>query len=71
MKFEDAIVESIKGFLKGKMPKTLSDLSEEGLTYGPEWFDAFEETVKNDGKDVVTPKKEKKEEGLGGFLDAK
>lgn len=73
MKFEDAIVESIKGFYDGKMPKSLSELSEKGLNYSPEWFDAFEETIKNGGDKIEKPKKKAKdeEEGLGGFLDAK
>jgi hypothetical protein len=75
MKFEDAIVKSIKGFLDRKMPESLVELSEEGLTYGPEWFDAFEETIKNGGEEPKKKKKAKKDyeedSGLGGLGNAK
>jgi hypothetical protein len=49
MKFEDAIVQSITQFYEGKMPESLNELSEDGLTYTPDWFDAFEEALKDGG----------------------
>jgi hypothetical protein len=73
MKFEDAIVESIKAFLGGNVPEKLAEMKEGGLTYTPQWFDAFEETIKNGGdvKDVkasAAPKEDDEDmelEGLG------
>ena len=48
MKFEDAIRLSISNFLNGKLPDELGKLNEEGLTYTPEWFDTFEETLQKE-----------------------
>jgi hypothetical protein len=61
MKFEDAIVESIKSFLAGNIPEKLNEMKEGGITYTPKWFDALEETVKKGGDLTdVTPEKGKK-----------
>lgn len=55
MKFEDAIKLSIKEFSRGKYPKKLDELKDEGLLFTPEWFDAFEESL-----DEATGKKSAK-----------
>ena len=60
MKFEDAIVQSITQFYEGKLPDSLNELAEDGLTYTPEWFDAFEETIQNGEALKDTPTKPKK-----------
>lgn len=60
MKFEDAIVQSITQFYEGKLPDSLNELAEDGLTYTPEWFDAFEETIQNGEALKDTPTKGKK-----------
>lgn len=85
MKFEDAIKRSIKEFLKGKYPKKLAELKEEGLIYTPEWFDAFEDSLNEANGKKTSPKKkaskkpveeapvyeEDDEFGLGGLGYAK
>jgi hypothetical protein len=73
MKFEDAITESIKAFLAGNVPEKLAEMKEGGLTYTPQWFDAFEQTVKKGGdfddvKASDAPEKDEDDmeiEGLG------
>tara|TARA_B100000768_G_scaffold181497_1_gene204743 strand:+ start:95 stop:277 length:183 start_codon:yes stop_codon:yes gene_type:complete len=47
MKFEQAIQKSIKTFLKGDMPEKLMEMSEDGLTYTPEFFDQMQEQYKS------------------------
>ena len=64
MKFEDAVKRSVQEFLKGKYPKKIAELKEEGLIYTPEWFDAFEDSLKEaKGKgDKKKPKKDRVED---------
>ena len=45
MQFQDAVKLSIEKFLDGKMPEQTAGLSEEGLYYTPEYFDALEEEI--------------------------
>lgn len=82
MKFEDAIKRSIKEFLRGKYPKKLAELKEDGLTFTPEWFDAFEDSLDEaKGRKSAKSKAKVKEEspayedteefGLGGLGYAK
>lgn len=70
MKFEDAIKRSIKEFLKGKYPKKLAELKEDGLIYTPEWFDAFEDSLKEaNGKKSDPKKKDTKEDDVPAYDD--
>ena len=45
MKFEDAIKKSIRGFIEGKVPRNIAEMSEEGLMYTPEYMDKLEEAM--------------------------
>tara|TARA_R110002074_G_scaffold197498_2_gene364475 strand:+ start:266 stop:454 length:189 start_codon:yes stop_codon:yes gene_type:complete len=54
MKFEQAVQKSIKSFLKGDMPEKLTEMSEDGLTYTPDFFDEMQKNYKN--TEVVEPK---------------
>ena len=45
MKFEDAVLKSVKLFLDGKVPPKTAELAEEGRIYTPEYFDALEERL--------------------------
>jgi len=45
MKFEDAIKKSIKGFIEGKVPRNIAEMSEEGLIYTPAYLDKLEEVM--------------------------
>ena len=45
MKFEDAIAQSIKKFLDGKIPENLNKAKEGGIKYTPDYMDAFAEEL--------------------------
>ena len=45
MKFEHAVVKSVKRFLDGKMPINSNGLKEGGLIYTPDYFDQLEEQL--------------------------
>jgi len=46
MKFEEAIVKSIKNFMDGNMPTSTGKTSERGeIFYTPDYFDAYEEAL--------------------------
>jgi len=47
MNFQDAVRKSIKNFFDGKMPKNLTEVSEGEIVFTPEWFDGFEESLKD------------------------
>jgi len=54
MKFEDAIVKSIKAFLDGKMAEEFSHTTEGGeLFYTPAYFDAYEKAIEEGDFDPV------------------
>ncbi|MGA0315297.1 MAG: hypothetical protein ACO3MJ_07905 [Alphaproteobacteria bacterium] len=57
MKFEDAVVKSIRNFMRGKMPKATSELMDEGRFYTPEYFDELEEAFADD-EDIKEPEDE-------------
>lgn len=59
MKFEEAIEKSIKAFMEGRMPENLNATKEGGLKYTPEYFDDFEQELKDR---VEAPSKSKKTE---------
>ena len=60
MNFQDAVRKSIENFLDGKMPKTLSDVSEGELMYTPEYFDGFEASL----QDAPAPEEEEDEDEI-------
>lgn len=62
MKFEDAVKRSIREFKKGKYPAKLAELKEEGLLYTPEWFDAFEDSLKEAKGEKKKPEKDRVED---------
>ena len=46
MKFEEAIVKSIKAFMEGDLPLNTVKASERGeIFYTPDYFDAYEEAL--------------------------
>lgn len=48
MKFEEAVVKSIKAFLDGKMAEEFAKTKEEGeLFYTPAYFDAYEQAIED------------------------
>jgi len=48
MKFEDAVVKSIKAFLDGKMAEEFAKTNENGkLFYTPAYFDAYEQAIED------------------------
>ena len=51
MKFEDAVLKSVKLFLDGKVPPKTAELAEEGRIYTPEYFDALEERLLGEVKE--------------------
>ena len=58
MTFQDAVRKSIKNFLDGKMPKNLLDAKEGEVVYTPEYFDGFEESL----KDAPAPEEEEEDD---------
>ena len=51
MKFEDAVLKSVKLFLDGKVPPKTAELAEEGRIYTPEYFDDLEERLLGEFKE--------------------
>jgi hypothetical protein len=48
MKFEEAIVKSIRTFLDGKMFDATGNVTEQGeIFYTPAYFDAYEEAIED------------------------
>jgi hypothetical protein len=45
MKFEDAVLKSVKLFLDGKMPTKTAELKEDGRIYTPDYFNDLEEKL--------------------------
>lgn len=60
MKFQDAVKKSIKAFVDGKMPKSLTEMkAEEGLMFTPDYFDELEASLL---EEKGSSKKSKKKE---------
>tara|TARA_Y100000389_G_scaffold203955_1_gene254255 strand:+ start:4249 stop:4446 length:198 start_codon:yes stop_codon:yes gene_type:complete len=54
MKFEEAVVRSIRSFLDGKMAKETGNVAEQGkIFYTPAYFDAYEEAIEDGDFDEV------------------
>ena len=54
MKFEEAVVKSIRAFLDGKMAEETGSVAEqEKIFYTPAYFDAYEEALEDGDFDEV------------------
>jgi hypothetical protein len=54
MKFEEAVVKSIRSFLNGDMAEETNNVTEQGkIFYTPAYFDAYEEALEDGDFDEV------------------
>jgi len=59
MKFEEAVVKSIRSFLNGDMAEETNNVTEQGkIFYTPAYFDAYEEALEDGDFDEVEEEEE-------------